>query len=203
MESKNQQFLYQVRNTCLEMITDRGYHIPIELTITLEEFRAQYMERNIDVYIHDEEKNKNIYIHFYYNESRSFSKTDLKNLYTRLIETYRDENMTVIILLNGKENSLVSKELMKPMYFNVEIFEQRFMSFNIRRQHHQPPYIRILNSEEESEILTRYSLTKNKMPKIQKTDAIAKYYGAKQDQIIYCIRHSSVSGETPYFRVVK
>lgn len=203
MESKNQQFLYQVRNTCLEMIKDRGYTIPIETNITLEEFRAQYTERNIDMYIHDEEKNKNIYIHFYYNESKSFSKGDLKNLYTRLIETYQDENMTIIILLNGKENSLVSKELAKPMYSNVEVFEQRYMSFNIRRQHFQPPHIRILSSEEESEILSRYNLTKNKMPKMLKADPIAKYYGAKQDQVLFCGRDSSVSGEIEYYRVVK
>jgi DNA-directed RNA polymerase subunit H (RpoH/RPB5) len=36
-----------------------------------------------------------------------------------------------------------------------------------------------------------------------KTDPVAKYYGAKTDQVFKITRRSGVSGEVNYYRVVK
>jgi len=201
MDFQEQNRIFKVRKTSLEMITDRGITVPTLLDITFEEFKAQYDAKNIDIYIHDEEKDKKVYIHFY-NESKSFGKNELKNLMARLLQIYEDENLIVILLLRDKENSMVTKELQKPIYANVEIFLQSKMAFNITHHVLVPKHI-LLNEEEENEVLSKYNITKSKLPKLLKTDPIARYYGMKMEQICKIIRHSSVSGYSIYYRVVK
>jgi DNA-directed RNA polymerases I, II, and III subunit RPABC1 len=201
MDFQEQNRLFKVRKTSLEMVTDRGITVPTQFDITFEEFKAQYDAKNIDIYIHDEEKDKKVYIYFY-NETKSFGKNELKNLMARLLQTYEDENMIVILLLRDKENSMVTKELQKPIYANVEIFLQSRMTFNITHHILVPKHV-LLNTDEENEILSKYNITKSKLPKLLKTDPVARYYGMKTDQICKILRHSAVSGFSVYYRVVK
>ena len=201
MDFQEQNRLFKVRKTSLEMVADRGITVPTLFDITFEEFKAQYDAKNIDIYIHDEEKDKKVYLHFY-NETKSFGKNELKNLMARLLQTYEDENMIVILLLRDKENSMVTKELQKPIYANVEIFLQARMTFNITHHILVPKHI-LLNTDEENEVLSKYNITKSKLPKLLKTDPVARYYGMKTDQICKILRHSPVSGYSVYYRVVK
>jgi DNA-directed RNA polymerase I, II, and III subunit RPABC1 len=201
MDFQEQQRLFRVRNTVLEMITDRGITVLPTLHISFEEFKQLYEVKNLDIYIYDEEKNKKFYIHFF-NDSKSFSKNNLKDLMKRLLDTYEDDTMQVILLLRDKENSMVTRELQKPIYANVEIFYQPHMVINITKHVFQPIFY-LLSKEEEEEFLQKYNITKAKAPKMLKTDPIAKYYGAKQDQVFKITRRSGVSGEVDYYRVVK
>jgi DNA-directed RNA polymerase I, II, and III subunit RPABC1 len=201
MDFQEQQRLYKVRTTVLEMIEDRGITVLPTLHISFEEFKQLYEVRNLDIYIFDEEKNKKFYIHFF-NDSKSFSKNNLKDLMKRLLDTYEDDTMQVILLLRDKENSMVTRELQKPIYGNVEIFYQPHMVINITKHDFQPIF-HLMTKEEEDEFLQKYNITKAKAPKMLKTDPIAKYYGAKQDQVFQIIRRSGVSGEVNYYRVVK
>jgi len=185
---KDKKDLYKVRQTLLEMIEDRGYTVPDIEKITFEEFNIKYNNKNIDIYIKDELKNKSFYIHFH-NENKNFSKSDLKNIMQKIISIYGDETINLILLLKEKENSTVSKELTKDIYKNIEIFLRKNMIFNVTRHIYVPQHI-LLTKEEEVQLLETYNTTKGKLPKIFKTDPIAKYYGMKNDQICKIIRKS-------------
>ena len=198
---KDKKDLFKVRQTLLEMIEDRGFSLPDIEKITFEEFSIKYDNKNLDIYIKDEEKNKIFYIHFH-NENKSFSKSDLKNIMQKLISSYGNENINLILLLKEKENSAVSKELMKDIYKNVEIFLKKNMIFNVTKHIYVPKHI-ILSEEEELEVLEKYNTTKGKLPKLSKTDPIAKYYGMKNDQICKIIRKSPEVGEYIYYRLVR
>ncbi len=200
MDFQEQQRLFNVRKTVLEMLKDRGYKIPITLETTFEEFRALCDAKNHEFFIHDPESDKKVFVSFH--NTKSFGKNELKNLWSRVIQKYEDESIHIILLLKDKENSMVAKELMKPIYQNVEIFLQENMVFNITHHVLVPKHI-LLNTEEENEVLSKYNTTKAKLPKILKSDPVARYYGMKTDQICKIIRKSSVSGETIYYRVVK
>ncbi len=196
MDFQEQDKLFKVRKTALEMVNDRGFNVPLELNITFEQFKVQYNENNIDIYIHDTEKNKKFYLHFYYG--KSFSKNNLKDLMTKIIEKYQDDNINVILILKDKENAMVTKELNKPNYKNVEIFLQDSLVFNITH-HVLVPKHSVMNEEEEKEL----NFNKNELPRILKTDPVAKYYGMKTGQICKIERTSNVSGFTYYYRLVK
>jgi DNA-directed RNA polymerase I, II, and III subunit RPABC1 len=120
----------------------------------------------------------------------------------KIIDQYQDEDINLIMILRDKENSAVTKELNKDSYKNVEIFIKKNMIFNITKHVSVPKHI-ILSEQEEKELLEKYNTTKGKLPKISKTDPIAKYYGMKTNQICKIIRRSPEVGEYFYYRVVR
>lgn len=201
MDFQDKKNLFKVRQTLLEMIQDRGYNISENQKVTLEEFIILYNNKNIDIFINDDENNKKIYIHFH-NEVKNFSKSDLKSLTQKIIEQYEDQDINLILLLREKENSAVSKELSKEAYKNVEIFLKKNMIFNITH-HVLVPKHTLLTKEEESELLEKYNTTRGKLPKLSKSDPIAKYYGMKSDQICKILRKSPEVGEYVYYRLVR
>jgi DNA-directed RNA polymerase I, II, and III subunit RPABC1 len=201
MDLIEKQTLFKIRKTVLEMINDRGYIIPDNENISFEEFSIKYNNKNIDIYIKDEFNNKNFYVYFH-NEIKNFSKADLKNVVQKVITQYQDEKINLILILKEKENSAVSKELMKDIYGNVEVFLRKNMIFNVTHHVYVPKHI-LLNKDEEKELTEKYYTTKNKLPKLSKTDPIAKYYGMKPEQVCKIIRKSPEVGEYIYYRLVR
>lgn len=193
--------LYKIRQTILEMISDRGISIPQHDIISFEEFEIKYSNKNLDIFISDSIVNKHIYVYFH-NDIKNFSKNDLKNLMQKLMLQYENKEISILLLLKDKENSAISKELTKDVYKNVEIFLKNNMIFNITYHELQPKFY-LLNKDEEMEVLEKYNTTKGKLPKISKNDPISKYYGAKSDQIFKIIRKSPEVGEYPYYRLVR
>jgi len=201
MDFQDKNKLYKVRETILEMINDRGYLVPDSEKITFEQFVLKYNNKNIDIFINDELKNKKIYVYFH-NDIKNFSKGDLKSVIQKVITEYNDQDINLILLLREKENSAISKELTKEAYKNVEIFLKKNMLFNITHHNYVPKHI-LLTQEEEKELLEKYNTSKGKLPKISKLDPIAKYYGMKNDQICKIIRKSPEVGEYIYYRLVR
>ena len=201
MDFQDKKNLYKVRETILEMINDRGYLVPESENITFEEFVLKYNNKNIDIFINDEVKNKKIYVHFH-NDIKNFSKSDLKSIIQKVISEFSDQDINLILLLREKENSAVSKELTKEAYKNVEVFLKKNMLFNITHHLLVPKHI-LLTKEEEKDLLEKYNTNKGKLPKISKVDPIAKYYGMKSDQVCKIIRKSPEVGEYIYYRLVR
>ena len=139
---------------------------------------------------------------YFHNENKTIPKVDLKNLLSKTIETYNDENIKLIILLKEKGNGSILKEINKEIYKNVEIFMNKNMIFNITHHEFVPKHV-ILSEEEEKEVLDKYSTPINKLPKILRTDPVAKYYGMKPNQICKIIRNSPEVGDYLYYRLVK
>lgn len=201
MDFEDKKNLYKVRETILEMIGDRGYNIPESEKISFEQFIIKYNNKNFDIYIDDEIKNKKFYVHFH-NEIKNFSKGDLKNIMQKIVNQYNDPDINLILLIKDKENSAITKELTKEIYKNVEIFLRKNMMFNITHHVFVPKH-KLLTSDEEKEVLEKYNATKGKFPKISKVDPIAKYYGMKPDQICEITRKSPEVGEYIYYRLVR
>ena len=201
MEFKEKEELYKCRMTVLEMISDRGYLIPDMEKISFEIFNQKYDNKNIDIYMEDKENDKKFYVYFH-NESKSFSKSELKTVIQKVMGEYNDPEISMILILKEKENSAVSKELTKDMYKNVEIFIKRNMLFNISHHTFVPKHI-VLTKEQEKELLEKYNTSKSKLPKLLHTDPMAKYYNMRHDQICKIIRKSPEVGESISYRVIR
>lgn len=194
--------LFNVRKTVIEMLQDRNYIIPETENISFDEFSIKYKNKSIDIFIDNaSSENEKIYVCFH-NENKTISKVDLKNLLNKLIETYQDEKIKLIILLKEKGNGSILKEINKEIYENVEIFMNKNMIFNITHHDFVPTHV-ILSKEETDEILNKYSTTLIKLPKILKSDPIAKYYGMKINQVCKITRKSPEVGNYIYYRLVK
>jgi DNA-directed RNA polymerase I, II, and III subunit RPABC1 len=199
MDFQDKINLYKVRKTIIEMIEDRGHHVPDIEKIGIEEFIIKYNNKLLDIYIDD--NGYKIYVHFH-NDVKNFSKNDLKNLMKKITNDYEDD-IHVILLLKEKENSAVTKELSKEIYKNVEVFLKKNMMFNITHHEYVPKHS-ILSKDEEKDLLEKYNLTTTKkLPKISKDDPVAKYYGMKTNQICKIIRKSPEVGTYIYYRLVR
>ena len=204
MDFTERQNLFNVRKTVLEMLEDRNYMIPDSEKINFDDFTIKFNNKNLDIFIDDLSESKEmgkVYIYFH-NENKTLPKAELKNLLNKIIENYEDENIKLIILLKEKGNGSIFKEIAKETYKNVEIFMNKSMINNITHHEFVPKHI-ILTNEEQEELLEKYSSTINKLPKILKTDPVARYYGMKQNQVCKIIRKSPEVGEYVYYRLVK
>ena len=73
--------------------------------------------------------------------------------------------------------------------------------FNLFDHDLVPEHI-LLNEEEAKEVLDKYDIEKEMLPKIKESDPAAKAIGAKPGNIIKIIRKSDIAGETEFYRVV-
>ena len=59
-----------------------------------------------------------------------------------------------------------------------------------------------LNKEKKKELLEKYNITVNELPKILKEDPAIKHLSINQGYVIKIIRPSGTSGKAVYYRVV-
>jgi len=73
--------------------------------------------------------------------------------------------------------------------------------FNILKHELVPEHI-ILNEEEKNELLEKYKIKPENLPKILTNDPVAKALDAKEGDILKIIRKSKTAGTSLYYRIV-
>lgn len=74
--------------------------------------------------------------------------------------------------------------------------------FNILK-HGLVPKHTILSEEEKNQLLQKYKILAQQLPKISATDPVVKLIGAKVGDILKIERASLTAGESVYYRLVK
>ena len=69
-------------------------------------------------------------------------------------------------------------------------------------EHVMVPDHKIMSDEEVSELLSRYNITTEQLPKIYHDDPAVKEIGASADDVIRIIRASHTAGRAEAFRLV-
>lgn len=192
MDIKN---TFRVYKTLTEMLSDRNYSISKD--IDYDEFIIMYDENNYDI-TDDDEK---IHVSFY-KDTKAFGKKDLETMVQNVKDMFNNEDINIIIILREKYNVTIEKELLNPLYNNVEIFLFKNLTFNITRHQDMPKHIP-LTVDEISEVVEKYNIPKAQFSKMLATDPIAKYYGVKSGGMFKVIRPSYASGEYITYRVVR
>jgi len=64
-----------------------------------------------------------------------------------------------------------------------------------------PPHV-ILNDKEKKELLKKYNITLNQLPRIITSDPMIKKLDAQVGDVIKITRSSATAGSIPYYRVV-
>ena len=68
--------------------------------------------------------------------------------------------------------------------------------------HDLVPLHEIITEKEKKDLLTKYKIEPNQLPKILDTDPVCKSIGAKSGQILKIIRKSHTAGESFSYRFV-
>lgn len=68
--------------------------------------------------------------------------------------------------------------------------------------HEAVPEHRKLDEDEIEEVFDKFDVTRDDLPKIERTDAALKQMDVEEDDVIEIIRDSPTAGKSTYYRVV-
>ena len=125
---------------------------------------------------------------------------DIKNISNGSIsDEYLNKNIDyhkflIVKSFSKKTFTQVSKE-----YKNAEIFTISELLEDIPSKEFIPEHI-LLNADEKKELLESFGL--NELGRLYSTDIMARYYGAKQNDVFRIIRPNINSGTSIYYRFV-
>jgi len=193
---------YRVRKTTIEMLIDRGYNVSEEdKHMTYQDFVNRLEENKINITAqHAKNELKTVYVSYF--EGKTFSKKDLISLKTFIDETFPGKDMNVIIIIQEKPTPNIVKELQNDEFRSYEFFLTKNLMFNITQHEIVPRHI-LLSEEEANKVLEEFDATKSQLPKLLSTEPVAKYYGMKSGDVCKILRHSPMTGESFYYRIVK
>ena len=188
--------------TCREMITDRGYTIPLTfMTAENNDFYTLY--QNIDSQagfnnydILGTKGDKRLLVKFTLDKD-VVNRQDIITFRNSVNDTY-GENTDIIYVVKTKPNTFVYKEIKE----NDEIFLTSELVFN-RTKHRLVPKHVLMSEVEKRDVLSTYDCRDTQIPRMVTSDYIARYFGAKAGEMFKIYRPSPSSGVYITYRVVK
>jgi DNA-directed RNA polymerase I, II, and III subunit RPABC1 len=188
--------------TCREMVTDRGYTIPLTMMkVENNDFYTLY--QNIDAPagfnnydILGTKGDKRVLVKFTLDKE-VVNRQDIITFRGNVDETY-GENTDVIYVVKVKPNTFVYKEIRD----NDEIFLMSELVFN-RTKHRLVPKHVLLSETEKKDVLSTYDCRDTQIPRMVTTDYVCRYFGAKAGDMFKIYRPSPSSGMYITYRVVK
>ncbi|KAL5570480.1 hypothetical protein UlMin_027055 [Ulmus minor] len=193
---------FLARRTVFEMLKDRGYDVhDREITCTFPEFRSVFGNNpnreslRICVSHRASPTNKVLVIFCGTDEIRK------KNILEILGQLMNKGSLNrLILILQSKMNNFARKELERQS-FKYEIFQITDLLANITKHILQPKF-HILSAEEKQVLLSKYNLEDKKLPHMQESDAMARYYGLEKGQVVKVTFSGGYVGAFETFRCV-
>lgn len=68
--------------------------------------------------------------------------------------------------------------------------------------HEAVPEHRKLDEDEAEEVLDKFEISRENLPKIERTDAALKQMDVEEEDVIEIVRDSPTAGKSTYYRVV-
>ena len=197
--------IYKSRQTVIELMEDRGVNMDKYKDFTINEVElmvSNMPKKNEDISPVDITLENGIIKYFLTPKIRV---TNLMTQTDKIIEDY-NEGDTVIFIIREKITSEDSiEEFFRNIYNTRKIFVQYFhldtLTFNVTK-HSMVPKHEILSKEETDELIKSLYITDiKKLPKINASDPISKYYGIKVGEVFRITRPSETSGISYYYRL--
>lgn len=200
--------LFKSRKIILEMIADRGYDTTKLQNYSLNEIDLMYSNHPktnkeispLDITITNTDK-----IFAKYILTPRIRISNIQTIIDSIIEDF-NENDTLLLIIRDKITSETAlEEFFEKIYKEKKIFIQYFyidtLTFNVTK-HSFVPLHEILSEDDKPKLIDNLNIVSlNKLPKIKKTDPIAKYYGMKINDICRISRKSETAGIYYYYRL--
>ena len=88
-----------------------------------------------------------------------------------------------------KETSPLARKEEKDCFIQLEIFTLDDLQVNITH-HKLVPTHEVLTFEQKQELLDKYRISDHQLPKIYKTDPVARYFGVSHGEVMKITRES-------------
>lgn len=200
--------LWRIRKTVLTLCHDRGYMVTSdELEQTLDQFKATYGDRPsqgdpsrsklIILVSHNDDPADQLYVFF-----PDDPKVGVKTI-VAYIKKMEEEEITRAIIVVSQGMSPSAKKAINDIgpKYTFEPFLDSELMINITN-HFLVPTHQLLSVDEKKELLGRYKLKENQLPRIRQDDPIARYFGLKRGQVVRIVRTSETAGRYVTYRLV-
>ncbi|KAE9964715.1 hypothetical protein EG328_010263 [Venturia inaequalis] len=214
--------LWRVYRTALKMCQDRGYTMSDEeLNITLPVFRQKFEQdgminrslltttatpspRMIETLTEPPSaRNPNPVptfgtIRVSFNGDLNVGIKPLKSF----VQACSEDGIHTGILITAVAPTSASLKItaaLDPKLQICEIFQESELVVNITMHELVPKHV-LLSYKEKKDLLERYRLKESQLPRIQRSDPVAKYFGLKRGQVVKIIRKSETAGRYASYR---
>lgn len=202
--------LFRIRRTILEMLSDRGYAVLNSEEDLLQprdvfarEFRTQNYNRESLTLLRQKKDDDKDQIYVFFPEEIKNKPLGVKPLTERAQRMERDGVRHAIIVLETGLTPFAKKtvaELNSGDQARMEIFIENELIVNITK-HILVPKHEVLSAAEKKSLLRRYKLKESQLPRIQRTDPIARYYGLTHGNVVKITRPSETAGRYVTYRL--
>ena len=207
--------MYRARKTMLKMMQKRGYEVSQsedaesqQINWTLEQFVHHFESRNepitrpgMDFVCARSDDPSNTMIVFFHDSDSKVSKKDIVYYVSKMQEL----NSDCAILVSRGDLSPQGRELMQQMAsakFSFEHFKEEDVLVDIT-EHTLVPEHKVLTTKEKKQLLDRYKLKPEQLPRILPEDPIARYFGLRRFQVVKIIRPSETAGRYVTYRICR
>ncbi|KAL0555052.1 hypothetical protein IC582_008984 [Cucumis melo] len=172
------------RRTVVEMLKDRGYTINSpDIDLSLQQFRdifGQYPDVDrLKLYAaHHSDPSKRVLVVFC--GTGAVKVNAIRNIAGQIANKDSLHGLILIVQNQITNQAMKAVELFS---FKVEIFQITDLLVNITK-HALKPNHQVLTEEEKQKLLKQYSIEEKQLPRMLRTDAIARYYGLEKGQVV-------------------
>ncbi len=196
-DQENLRCLYMSWVNIIKIMRYRGYIIPKDFDLTLEEFTETYGDKSlksIKEYMSDE-------LLFEHNGVTLMAVWVEKNLGTNVQDVYemmiKKGATKALVVVETKVTSQASNILgmlrtTKRIFIDVWTMKE---SMIFVPDHKLVPKHRICSVKEKKRVLQQYGCRPNEIPQIGKNDVMVKYLGAAKGQLIEIIRQTDADSK--------
>ena len=210
MESELVEKLWRSRNTILEVLSDRGYPIPEDVFLELEEFREwvgdddeETVRDGMKMTYEKEGKPNPEKIVVVWLNSPKLRVADMKDIYSEMEENECTRAIIVVDeCINPQTKSIIRHLKQENVYIDVYTLVESLIN---NMKHRYVPRQTICTPAEKKRVMNCYKVSKQQLPHTKSaTDPVVRHLGAKKGQLIKVFRESETQTGQPavYYRLV-
>jgi DNA-directed RNA polymerase I, II, and III subunit RPABC1 len=192
--------IYKARKTLATILEARGFDTSVLKEENEHEVDLMTSNDTLDFSLRHPQ-GAMVYVHFDM-QFRPLNKNNLEKITKEFTLTSQD--CLIIIAQKSPSNPFYDalREAWKHSNIFVQAWDVKELQIDIS-QHKMVPKHRIINSKEEEELFKKYSIKdRSVLPVLDREDAMARWLGARPDQIAEIERGSETSAVSKYYRCV-
>mmetsp|Transcript_26395 Transcript_26395/g.79151 ORF Transcript_26395/g.79151 Transcript_26395/m.79151 type:complete len:230 (-) Transcript_26395:21-710(-) len=194
--------LFRIRRTLLKMLRKRNFVVDAaQLDMKPSDFQEQYGDqpKRNDLTIlaeHEADPEDQVFV-FLPDEEKVGVKT-----IKQYCEMMKEASVSHAILVVKQGITPFAKTALQEMasMYLIEHFRDAELLVDIT-EHKLVPAHTPLSPEDRAALLKKYKLKPEQLPRIQRTDPVARYYGLKTGEVVKIVRPSETAGRYVTYRV--
>jgi DNA-directed RNA polymerase I, II, and III subunit RPABC1 len=186
----NKEIVVRSFQTVIEMLTDRG----MDLGGLTKDSASELMDNFVN-------NNKQLF-DIVINDVKVIYCLTSKAKWSEVKKHFEDDTpYSLYICIIKDKLSQNNAKMLTGLKLNLQLFDIKVLQFNISRHELVPKHEIIRDESVIKNIIAQYSLkSKFQLPIILKTDAMAKYLGLKNGDVIKIVRVSPTAGDYVVYR---